>query len=350
LKRLNQTTSYPFLLNCFADYEDGKLTHAEFLQVLEILENFLIRHLVCERKTNELKSLFASLYNDIEKTPRVEGAPSFIKALKDSLQKRNKYPNDAQFREALLNLSFYGKKERNELTKVILERLELQMNRKERTSTGNLTLEHVMPRSLTDWWRTHLGDESEAIHDKYLHRLGNLTLTGYNSELSNKSYPEKKHIFNTSNVSLNRYFSNFNEWNANVIHDRTQYLAEKILKIWSYFGALQSNTIDSKGDFTRKKPHHVTFLGKKYFTNTWKDVMERTFNLIAEVDPDGFHQFARRCQYIKPDSYHNFRGPRRLNNGYYIETHHSAIRIYKLCEQAIRAIGLSGEDWSVDTD
>ncbi len=350
LKQLKQTTCYPFLLNCYAAYEDGKLTRAEFLQVLDILENFLIRHLVCERKTNELKSLFASVYNDIEKARAVEGAPSFIKALKDSLQKRNKYPNDAQFREALINSDFYGKKqERNDLTKVILERLEIRMNLKERSSFENLTIEHVMPRSLTDWWRTHLGDEADAIHDEYIHRLGNLTLTGYNSELSNRPFPEKKHIFTTSKISLNGYFGNITAWNAKEILIRTQDLTEQILNIWSYFGDLQSNTIDSKGDFTRKKPYHITFLGRRYSTNNWKDVMEQTFNLVAEVDPDGFRQFARGCAYIK-DRHHHFISPRQLSNGYYIETNYSANEIYKRCEQAVRAIDLSGEDWVVDTD
>ena len=345
LKRLKQTTCYPFLLNCYGDYEDGKLSRVEFIEILAIIENFLIRHQVCERKTNELKSLFASLYNDIG------NSTNFVKSLKDSLQKRNKYPNDAQFRDALINSEFYGtKQERNDLTKIIFERLEIQMSLKEKLSFENLTIEHIMPRSLTDWWRTHLGDEAESIHHEYIHRLGNLTLTGYNSELSNKPFYEKKEIFTSSKISLNGYFSNTNTWNAKEILLRTQYLADQILKIWFFFGDLQSNTIDFQGDFTGKKPYHITFLGKRYPTNTWKDVMEQTFNVIAEFDPDGFRHFAKSSSYIKPDRNHHFISPRQLFNGYYIETNHSANQVYKKCEQALRAIDLNSEDWSVDTD
>lgn len=105
---------------------------------------------------------------------------------------------------------------------------------KEMVDTDNLTIEHIMPQKLTPNWQDMLGDNHEQIHKTWLHTLGNLTLTAYNSDLSNKQFLDKVSLFNKkTNVSLNKYFYDKNVWNKEEIEKRANYLADLAIEIWS---------------------------------------------------------------------------------------------------------------------
>ncbi|WP_287661731.1 HNH endonuclease family protein [Microcystis sp. M049S2] len=121
----------------------------------------------------------------------------------------------------------------NDRVKLILETIERRMT-KEMVDTDNLTIEHIMPQKLTPNWQDMLGDNHEQIHKTWLHTLGNLTLTAYNSDLSNKQFLDKVSLFNKkTNVSLNKYFYDKNVWNKEEIEKRANYLADLAIEIWS---------------------------------------------------------------------------------------------------------------------
>ena len=139
------------------------------------------------------------------------------------------WPDDEQFYKGILERPIYAR--RADRTKLILESINEKLS-KERV-TRDLTVEHIMPQKLSEEWLTDLGEGAKE-HSKWLHTLGNLTLTGYNPELYNKPFSVKLPVFLESNVSLNReYFKkNIIQWNVEAIKDRGAWLAENALAVW----------------------------------------------------------------------------------------------------------------------
>jgi uncharacterized protein with ParB-like and HNH nuclease domain len=229
LNRFEVTTAYPFLLNVYHAYEAKAVTEAEFAEVLDVLENFLIRRFVCGVPTHGLGRIFAALYSQAAK----EGA--LVEGVKRLLRERN-YPRDADFRERFVTCKLYGGGERLAKTKLILERLESSFAHKEPPHYASLTVEHVMPRTLTEWWKDHLGEGWDAVYETWLDTVGNLTLTAYNPELSNSTFPTKKAILQRSHVELNHHFASVQDWNEGSIARRGEELAGRALAVWAYFG------------------------------------------------------------------------------------------------------------------
>jgi hypothetical protein len=228
LDRYEATTAYPFLLSVYHDYEAKKLSEADFAAILDVLESFLIRRFVCGVATSGLTKIFPALYGQAQR------ATSLAEGVRQVLRDKN-FPRDEQFREQFVTCKIYGG-DRSAKAKLILERLELSYEHKEPVDPGVLTIEHVLPRTPTDWWRQHLGEDWEAIHDEWLDTVGNLTLTGYNSEMSNSDFPTKKAQLQRSHVELNKYLATVDTWDEQAIARRGEVLAERAVKIWPDFG------------------------------------------------------------------------------------------------------------------
>ena len=124
-------------------------------------------------------------------------------------------------------------------TKLILEKLEASFEHHEMINLSSTSIEHIMPQTLTSWWKNHLSENFEAEYEEWLHTIGNLTLTGYNSDLSNYDFHAKKDILIDNHLELNRYFDSVNKWDEEEIRKRAELLADKALKIWPYFGTPQ---------------------------------------------------------------------------------------------------------------
>jgi hypothetical protein len=204
LNRYEATTTYPFLLNVYHDYERKKLSEADFAEILDVLESFLIRRFICGVVTSGLTKIFPSLYAQARR------GTSLVEGVRQTLRDKN-FPRDQQFKEDFVTAKIYGG-DRSAKAKLILERLELSFEHKEPVDPETLTIEHVMPRTPTDWWRQHLGEDWEAVHLEWLDTVGNLTLTGYNSEMSNSDFPTKERQFQNSHVQLNKYFATVGVW------------------------------------------------------------------------------------------------------------------------------------------
>lgn len=344
LNRLEVTTAYPFLLSCYHDYAEGKLSRADFLRILRTIENFILRRFVCNVPTSQLNKIFPLLYSQANDT-KPASLPDGVCAV---LQNRS-YPKDAEFRTRLIETKLYGAGERAVKTKLILETIESSYNHKEQVPFVDLTIEHIMPQTLTPWWENHLGDDWQVDHELYLHTLGNLTLTGYNSELSNLSFAEKKHELLKSHLELNKYFQGLAQWKRSDMDDRSKRLAEIALSAWPYFGDSQLSPTSPEG-VTGRSPKLLTILGQRMTVDSWRDVQFQTLNTIAELEPDLFTELAERYpRFISQDA-SRFRRNRQLNNAYFIEMNLSAREVYRFCSQAIESIGLSDSDWRVDTN
>ena len=222
---------YPFLLEVYKDYEDKVLDKKDFISILDIIESYAFRRVVCEIPTNSLNKTFALLYRDVDKANYLESVTASL-LLKDSYRR---FPSDKEFLEKLQTKDFYNFNRK----KYLFRRLENFHLPKERVSFDKLSVEHILPQNqnLNEVWKSDLGENWREIQKELLHSLGNLTLTGYNSELSDHSFKEKRDAeggFKQSKLSLNDSLANLEIWNENEIMTRSQLLSKNALEVWKY--------------------------------------------------------------------------------------------------------------------
>lgn len=206
----------------------GTLATQDFVAAVELVESYIMRRAVCGEQTRGYWQLFADF------AYRVDPAQP-LKSLQAMFARETgnyKFPSDDEFRRALEERDIYSKRVCFDL----LDRLE-NFGTNEPTNTEKYSIEHVMPqnRSLSTEWKTMLGPEWEMVHVEWLHRLGNLTLTGYNSTYSDRSFHEKKTTaggFRDSAVRLNQFIREQAQWTAVEMRTRGEMLARKALAIW----------------------------------------------------------------------------------------------------------------------
>ena len=326
-----------------------KTTEKEFISTLQVIENFILRRFVCNVQTRGLNRIFASLYSQISKTTDLT-SDSFVERLKLKLQDQS-YPKDVEFRARLVDVKLYGSN-RSEKCKLILESIEEFFKHKETVNFHGLTIEHIMPQTLNHQWKTNLGKDWEITHELLRHTLGNLTLTGYNPDLSNSTFEVKKKHFQDSHLELNKYFQTKELWTREDIEERAAYLADIALQIWSYFGdsSTQSAQLSSTKNSPKGKiPKMVYLFEQEYSVKSWRDVLEITLNTIADLEPEYFQEIMQQFPRFVSRDEKKFRHTRKLRNGVFIEINLSAQDIYAICQKAIEIAGLSAEEWRVET-
>lgn len=228
ISRLKVDVSYPFLLPVYNDYASETLSKTDFLEILNLVENYVFRRAICGIPTNSLNKTFGNLYKLVHKDNYLESVEAAFQ-LMDSYQR---FPTDTEFENEIIAKDIYSLRSRNYL----LSKLE-NYGRREPVVVDEYTIEHILPQNpnLSNEWRTMLGENWKEVQEKYLHTLGNLTLTGYNSELSDRPFTEKKTMtggFNDSPIRLNDYLRSTDVWNEEHILDRAIQLAEKANKVW----------------------------------------------------------------------------------------------------------------------
>lgn len=224
--------AYPFFMQIYHDYKCHILTKEDFILILRTTISYIVRRAICEIPTNSLNKTFAVFYNKINKQDYVNSV------LKEYIFKTayRAFPTDYEVREKLQTKDIYHFRLKNYL----LEMLENYHHKEPIDITKNdYTIEHIMPQSseLNDDWRKMLGDDWREVQKIYLHTLGNLTLTAYNSEMGNKSFAEKlngENGFKNSHLKLNQYIASCAIWNKKSIQQRTSLLTDLVLKIWPY--------------------------------------------------------------------------------------------------------------------
>jgi hypothetical protein len=229
LTRLNRwggQTMYPFLLYIYRQYDSGDLDAKGFAEILQIIESFLVRRLFARVPPNQLNRLFMRLSQQLpEGLDLVEGTRV---ALSESSRR---WPRDADFYKGISEYPLYTDS-RPDQRRLILETLEISFKHKEHVDLSSLTVEHIMPQTLTPEWSKTLEGFGMEVYAKLLHVLGNLTLTGYNSPLSNDPFQKKRQIFQDSNLEMNKEIAKQDEWTPTQIEERGKRLAERAIKIW----------------------------------------------------------------------------------------------------------------------
>jgi len=226
LLKWDVTTSYPLTLKLYECYARNEISKDEFNQCLVNIESFVIRRMVCGVATNQLKRIFLQAAKDFMST-------NTLIWLRENLSSGlggRRWPRDEEFKQGWLHYSIYSVPRR---CKLVLDALERSYGHKEPAALEAASIEHVMPQTLTDEWRSMIATMgADEVHDVWVDTIGNLTLTAYNPELSNLGFEEKKKLYATSHYSLNEYFSGCETWDSGAIAMRAIQLWEQAKKLW----------------------------------------------------------------------------------------------------------------------
>lgn len=258
-------TANSLLLKLLADHADGIITEEECEKAFILVDNYLLRSHVCGTAKGGNK-VFPEIIPKITED-------SYVKSIEQALMSKagnRRFPRDVTFKDNLERLSLYMNRT---ICKYMLIRLEHEKS-KEKLDPDNLTIEHIMPQTLTSKWKNELGQNWEDIHEKYIDMIGNLTLTAYNSDISNEQFSYKLDMYQKSNVMLNRELSQYSSWTEDDIKKRTRSLSEQAVKIWwcptGY--DLERQGVEISFD---NETYECEYLEGKDITETWNKLKER---------------------------------------------------------------------------
>ena len=225
--------SYPFLLQVFSDYDKRIISKTDVLEIMNLIQSYVYRRVIVPGTgTSGHNKSFAALDNHIDK----ENSQTYVDSIKGfflSLTGYRRFPSDEEFQEHLKTTDVYDQQS----CSYMLLRLENASREKERINPESVSIEHIMPqnRQLSETWQKELGNDWRQIQDKWLHTLGNLTITELNSEMSDKSFEEKKEIaFKNTPYNLSSSLREIENWNKDEIEKRANKLLDLALKVWKF--------------------------------------------------------------------------------------------------------------------
>ncbi|MFA8025795.1 DUF262 domain-containing protein [Helicobacter pylori] len=303
---LDRDVVYPLLLELYSDYSDRVLSEDDFKHSIDLIESYICRRAVCRLGANSLNKVFPSFTKHIQKDEYFKS----LKAHFGSLTNNQRFPDDDEFKNLFITIDFYRFKK----NRYFFERLE-NFDRKERVYTTEYTIEHIMPQKLDEEWKKALGQDYERIHTQYLHTIGNLTLTGYNQEYSNKSFQEKQGMeggFKDSPLRLNRGLRDLASFGEEEIKKRANDLADLALKIWTYL-KLDAETLEKYKPKKDKKEKKVYDLSSYKFSSRSRELFDILSKGIKALDEGITEKFNKMCISYKLDT--NFVSIVPLKNG-----------------------------------
>jgi len=360
LRQLNQTTCYPFLLHIFDDYEQGVIDANTLDKVLKFILSYLLRRIVCGVPSNTLRGMFIYLYSRVFKV--ASNKKKYYEAINKffhTLATKDAVPSDAEFDRALKQANVYGN---SALCKFLLTDIE-NSDGKETLVVETLTIEHIMPQTLSVEWRYI----SEEDHETYLHVLGNLSVTGYNSELSNKSFAEKRKIIkeNSKAVVLNEDVWDKETWTITDIQNRGKRLAaivmgrypiEKVVDDSIEFEYLTKITLDDYDPVTGKKLVTFRFEGENFRQNKYALMLLDVIKLLDKKTPGKLEELASLTYSFSttknkhphlataPDG---MRWPWDVKEGVYLEANLSAWSIMRFIDNLLKEYGVDRAAFSI---
>ncbi len=368
-RSLKQSTIYPFLFSVFADFDSNELniTEDDLIEILKFYINYTIRRLIVGVPSNSLRGLYRTLYKRIFKEENNE--KSYVESIYDFMAKDLAYtkdatPNDTLFKEKLISENIY--KNRN-LCKYILSILENGISgiKEVVKIDSETTIEHIMPQNKeNEDWRNMLGANFELVYDKYLHTLGNLSLTGYNAELSDKKFSEKvKMIAEKSKFTyLNQDVINQTIWNNKTIVARADRLSSKLIKdlqLPSVFGLKIVSPVESAHrvdddlvDYSGQEACYFILLGEKIDVSSARDMYIKVIETLYKLDEEKLRQMA-----ISNFKFSGANNPlitlnksllkytkEIFNSGIYVNVNHSFNTIVKAIRYIMEEYGLERDD------
>ena len=356
---IKQTTVLPLLFKIFNDYEDNRINEESLSKVLNYLLTYLIRITACEISKN-LSKFMKSMYDRVIDGKYNNYYERFVIFLND-LRANDRMPTDKEFRDALISKPLYKKN----ICKYLLSVIE--NSTKEHIDVSNLTIEHILPqKENAAVWRKEIGEDYDSVYDLYLHTLGNLTITGHNSELGTKSFNDKKKIIKDNSKAniLNKDVLSVDRWNKTSILNRANNLIDILLDEFKYV-EMHSNKnvknelgydLNSDIDFSNTKPIAFSFDGEFIKVNNWVDLLTKFIGIAYDLDTVLFVNLAKQNYsipnatrvYISNDN-RKLRKPKEIeNSGIYFEANLSSNRVLSFIKFLLLEMGIDIDKFSFE--
>ena len=328
INKLEINVVYPFLMKVYDDFFNSVISKDIFIKILDLIQSYCWRRFVVGLPTSSLNKIFMSFYKEVDTT-------NYLYSIQKALLKlpgTSRFPRNKELLDSLKIKDVYNIKSKN--TKYLLERLENFENKEPVFIDGNqdITIEHIFPQNPDPKWKIELGnDEYTFIKENYLNTIGNLTLSGNNGKLGNKPFLEKRDLeeagYKYSRLWLNKYLTIIEKWDKIEIERRFDFIAERVLKIWSIPNIsieeqANSNIINifEAEDPTNKKLEYAIFFDQKIEVNQVAKLYVEVFKQLFELQPDTFFTTDLGNKIGLKKTIDNLRTPIKLNESYFIET------------------------------
>lgn len=354
IRYIEINVSYPFLLQLIDDYRKGEITKDILVRILQFVQTFACRRFIIDLPTNALNKIFMNLYRQVDKDNYEESIYRHVLTRPG----KNRMPSDIEIRNMLVNKDFYNARSRMKM--YILERLENYNNKEFVPIIGNsdMTIEHIFPQTPDDKWIKELPEqEYNDFMNSYLHTLGNLTFSGNNGALGNKSFAEKKYMnkdgkeqgYVYSRLLLNRYLSEIEEWNVSNYKIRTDKLVKRFISIWKLpqiegIQEIPEQNICDIDDPTNMQMEYAVFFGKRLEGDKYKGI--KLYNHVVKelykLQPEEFVESFSDLLHIKENP-NDLRKPHALDNTYYYETNLSYLSIFRNLKVMLEKMELADE-------
>jgi uncharacterized protein with ParB-like and HNH nuclease domain len=353
INRLEINVAYPFLMKVYDDYFNSIIDKEIFLAVLDLVQSFTWRRFILGLPTNALNKIFMSLYDKVEHS-------NYLFSIQKSLLQRTgvqRFPKNAEVIDALKVKDVYNIKSKNRT--YLLERLENFENREPVLIDGNqdITIEHIFPQNPDPKWKIALvNDEFNFIRENYLNTIGNLTLSGNNGKLGNKSFLDKRDLqeagYKDSRLWLNKYLTILDKWDKTEIERRFDLIAERVLRIWAIpnisieerTDSNEENIFDAE-DPTFKKLEYAVFFDNKIEVNQVAKLYIEVFKQLFDLQPETFFttEIGTKIGLTKDPEQNKTRSPAKLNDSYFIEAGYSNKDKFDRIKQALTIFDFEDE-------
>lgn len=336
---LGMQTTYPFIFALLIDNNKEQISNDSLAGIINLIETYVLRRNICGVQGGALSQIMAGLYNTLLKKHK----QNFYKNTYDKIAiyligitTNARFPKDDEFEREFISKDLFT----NRNIFYILQKIEQKVQIKELVDFSNLTIEHVMPQKLTNEWKKVLGENFQAIHDNFKNNIGNLTLTAYNSEMSNKPFNEKKKHTDFSRLVLNQYFKSIELWNDIEIRKRANTLFNEAKSIWKYPSVKNIEDIsenfvfimeDEDFPYTGTLPVGMKVNDVNIVANNWALLISEVIKYFYTLDREFLLSLLSSEKYNgKNESFFGnnkslFRAPEKIVDNYYIETNSSTI-------------------------
>lgn len=227
LRRWDIATANPFILKLLEAHATQTMTAGEVAACIAIIESFAVRRTLCAVPTNQLKRIFLSIAKEM---PAAD-IPRWLSITLAAGHSGRRWPKDDELKDSLARYRAYAQP--IDRCKFLLESIEQDYEHKEPATFERATIEHVMPQTLNAEWSSMLGENAASIHEQWLDLLGNLTLSGYNSELFNHPFSKKKALLAESHFEINKWIAARDRWTEVELRERTDALFAIVARIWA---------------------------------------------------------------------------------------------------------------------
>lgn len=357
INKLEINVAYPFLMKVYEDYSKDVIDKQTFVSILLLIQSFTFRRFIVGLPTNALNKIFMTLYDKVD-------VNNYLYSIQNSLIQKSsfqRFPRNTEIINALKEKDLYNINSKNRT--YLFERLENFQNNEivKIEGNNNISIEHIFPQNPEPSWKIDLGaEEYNFIKDNYLNTIGNLTLSGNNGKLSNKSFIEKRDMnidgkeqgYKYSRLWLNRDLKNQLKWGKKEIEERATKIAERFLNVWEFPEINEDNVFENSelnifdaDDPKFKKLEYAIFFDQKLEVKEISKLYKEVFKTLFELQPETFFssEIGKKVSISNNPNIDELRQPIQISETYYIEANFDSYGKFERIKQALSIFGLEDE-------